>query len=200
MDKLNLYLDVDGVIVINESRWAFGPIVTTYTSGPWGDEGFTWIPKRHFTWRWIRRDWHQCLNPGSLEFLEWAIQHFNVKWLTKWHTIGGLQDLSKLEEMFNKVYGSDRVAPVFDQIAAVPWDHEKAPYIDYSHPFVWLEDGFTMYDIVYVDNHHARDSLVIFWGWKYNQKKIRHDWISSNFTAVFDFDQAKTFLTHKFLR
>ena len=112
MSQIDLYLDLDGVILRRSGRIEFG-----------GKTGFD-------------------VAPGAMEFLAWAIDHFNCFWLTSRSHDGGY---SEIERAFRFAIPTNTIpGDIKDVIRAIrpaPWGKTKVEGIDLSRPFFWLDDN-----------------------------------------------------------
>jgi hypothetical protein len=112
MSQIDLYLDLDGVILRRSGRIEFG-----------GKTGFD-------------------VAPGAMEFLAWAIDHFNCFWLTSRSHDGGY---SEIERAFRFAIPTNTIADeikgLIRAIRPAPWGKAKVEGIDLSRPFFWLDDN-----------------------------------------------------------
>jgi hypothetical protein len=82
--------------------------------------------------------------PGACDFLIWALEHFEVRWLTCWCPSGAMH--SNAAARLGKALGID--PDVLVAIRGIPWiTHglDKTNGIDWpefhaGRPFVWVED------------------------------------------------------------
>lgn len=100
--------------------------------------------------------------PKAKEFIEWADQHLEVRWLTAWCPSGKMQR-ARAEELAEKF--SHKVPPEFFERFTNPkhWIDEKTKAVDFNdpRPWVWVEDRLLttetkfMQDNRYIDNFYA---------------------------------------------
>jgi hypothetical protein len=82
--------------------------------------------------------------PGARDFVVWALEHFDVRWLTTWCPEGEmapglLHDLCRMLDL-----PSQSIA----RIRGIPWDRETSKlngiawleHLVLGRPFIWLED------------------------------------------------------------
>ena len=108
----DLYLDLDGVILRRSGRIEFC-----------GKTGFD-------------------VAPGAMEFLAWAVDHFNCFWLTSRSHDG---EYSEIERAFRFAIPTNTIpGDIKDVIRAIrpaPWGTAKVEGIDLSRQFFWLDDN-----------------------------------------------------------
>ena len=112
MSPIDLYIDLDGVILRRSGRIEFG-----------GKTGFD-------------------VATGAMEFLAWAVDHFNCYWLTSRSHDGGYNEI---ERAFRFAIPTntipDEIKDVIRAIHPAPWGRAKVEGIDLSKPFFWLDDN-----------------------------------------------------------
>lgn len=109
MDRIILYLDIDGVLLRRTTNAGRG------VSSQAAD--------------------------GLEEFLDWATARFDCVWLTTRDQDGGHAGVRKA---FRDAMGPvrfDGLAPILDRVAPNVWQGAKASGIDFSRPFIWLDDS-----------------------------------------------------------
>ncbi len=75
--------------------------------------------------------------PCLAEFMDYILEHFIVRWCTTWATAGWMlpermQELSDITGVPLRVWQRVR--------ASKGWYEYKTETIDFTHPFVWVED------------------------------------------------------------
>ena len=93
---MNVYLDIDGVLLANEENLA----------------------------------------TGAPEFIKYAVEHFDVYWLTT-HCMDG--DPAHAIEYLNRASTED-LRPWLEMFKPVTWSLKKTEAIDFSKPFLWFDD------------------------------------------------------------
>ena len=110
--KQDLYIDLDGVILRRSGRIEFG-----------GKTGFD-------------------VAPGAMEFLAWAVDHFNCYWLTSRSHDGGYNEIERAFRFAiptNTIPGE--IKGLIRAIRPAPWGTAKVEGIDLSRQFFWLDDN-----------------------------------------------------------
>ena len=129
--KQDLYIDLDGVILRRSGRIEFG-----------GKTGFD-------------------VAPGAMEFLAWAVDHFNCYWLTSRSHDGGY---SEIERAFRFAIPTNTIpGDIKDLIRAIrpaPWGTAKVEGIDLSKPFFWLDDNPDQISVDALEEVGLASSLV----------------------------------------
>lgn len=84
--------------------------------------------------------------PGAADFLQWALEHFEVRWLTKWCPSGEMEE--RLLSDFRKMLplAAERV----QRIRGFSWDFSSSKidgiawleHLVLGRPFLWLEDDY----------------------------------------------------------
>ena len=96
MNKPNIYLDFDGVILANEDH----------------------------------------LSVGAEEFIKYAVENFDVYWLTTHCTDSdSTHAISYMMET-----AEDHMRPYFEKFIPTTWSTNKTEAIDFSKPFLWYDD------------------------------------------------------------
>ena len=112
MSNIDLYLDLDGVILRRTGRIEFG-----------GKTGFD-------------------VAPGAIKFLAWAVDHFNCYWLTSRSHDGGYNEIERAFRFAiptNTIPGE--IKGLIRAIRPAPWGTAKVEGIDLSRQFFWLDDN-----------------------------------------------------------
>lgn len=92
---------------------------------------------------------------GAMEFLAWAVVHFECHWLTT-HCKG---DSMTALRYLGRHYPAEAM-PSFEQIQATDWDAMKTEGIDFSQPFFWMEDQPFQAEMATLNQHGCSDSLI----------------------------------------
>jgi hypothetical protein len=112
MKNIDLYLDLDGIILRRTGRTDFK-----------GRNEF-------------------AIAPGAMDFLSWAIDHFNCYWLTSRSHDGGY---GGIERAFRFAVSAnslpEEIMMVIHAIAPAPWGKLKIEGIDQSRNFYWVDDN-----------------------------------------------------------
>ncbi len=93
---MNVYLDIDGVLLANEENLAI----------------------------------------GAVEFIIYAVEHFDVYWLTT-HCMDGTTDHAI--EYLDRAANED-LRPWLEKLKPVTWSIKKTEAIDFTKPFLWFDD------------------------------------------------------------
>ena len=112
MKNIDLYLDLDGIILRRTGR----------TAGKGRNEF--------------------AIAPGAMDFLSWAIDHFNCYWLTSRSHDGGY---GGIERAFRFAVSAnslpEEIMMVIHAIVPAPWGKLKIEGIDQSRNFYWIDDN-----------------------------------------------------------
>lgn len=73
------------------------------------------------------------LRPNVVRFLQWAIKHFECRWLTAWTK-------DRLDTLLSCLMVPD-VARQIKEVKRTYGPHGKAGDIDYARNWYWIEDG-----------------------------------------------------------
>lgn len=82
--------------------------------------------------------------PGAVEFVAWAFEHFEVRWLTRWCRNGRMSD--DLVRSFCKMFRVD--AKVVQRVKGLDWSETDnkldgitwLEHVVLERPFLWIED------------------------------------------------------------
>jgi hypothetical protein len=132
MSNIDLYLDLDGVILRRTGRIEFG-----------GKTGFD-------------------VAPGAIKFLAWAVDHFNCYWLTSRSHDGEYSEIERAFRFAiptNTI--PDETKELIRAIRPAPWGTAKVEGIDLSRPFFWLDDNPDQASVDALEEAGLRDRLVI---------------------------------------
>ena len=77
------------------------------------------------------------LSVGAAEFIKYAVEHFDVYWLTT-HCVDGNPD--RAVDYVQRAADEDLI-PWLDKIRPTKWGLKKTEAIDFSQPFLWLDDN-----------------------------------------------------------
>ena len=116
MQKPNIYLDIDGVILANEEN----------------------------------------LSIGAEEFIKYAVENFDVYWLTTHCTE------SNATHAINYVMraGSESLRPHLEKLIPTSWSDNKTEAIDFSKPFLWFDDDCYLAEKRDLEANNAFNSWV----------------------------------------
>jgi hypothetical protein len=98
--------------------------------------------------------------PHALDFLIWAVQHFDCFWLSSWSRYG---EIEEVQRAFRLAGGHEFAAvarPIIASIRAVRWKSYKTDGIDFSRDFVWLDDAPLAAEIAELVRRGRFSSLV----------------------------------------
>ena len=111
MSTIDLYLDLDGVILRRTGRAEFG-----------GRKEFE-------------------VAPGAVGFLSWAIANFNCCWLTSRSHDGSHDEIERAFRFgVSTVSMAGWTTELIKAIRPAPWGEEKVSGIDLSRDFFWVDD------------------------------------------------------------
>lgn len=116
MTKPNIYLDIDGVILVSEDY----------------------------------------LSIGAEEFIKYAVENFDVYWLTTHCT------QSDATHAINYVMraGNDSLRPHLEKLIPTSWSEYKTEAIDFSKPFLWFDDECYLGERQDLEKNNAFNSWV----------------------------------------
>jgi len=116
MQKPNIFLDIDGVILANEEN----------------------------------------LSIGAEEFIKYAVENFDVYWLTTHCT------QSDATHAINYVMraGSESLRPHLEKLIPTSWSDNKTEAIDFSKPFLWFDDDCYLAEKRDLEANNAFNSWV----------------------------------------
>jgi hypothetical protein len=111
MRRVDLYLDLDGVILRRTGRIDFG-----------GRTEFE-------------------VAPGAMEFLSWVVENFNCYWLTSRSHDGTHDEIERAFRLAIPAANQpDILRMLIRAIRPVPWGRGKFEGIDISRDFCWVDD------------------------------------------------------------
>lgn len=116
MQKPNIYLDIDGVILANEDY----------------------------------------LSIGAEEFIKYAVENFDVYWLTTHCTE------SDATHAINYVMraGGESLRPHLEKLIPTSWSEYKTEAIDFTKPFLWFDDDCYLGERQDLEKNNAFNSWV----------------------------------------
>ena len=110
--NIDLYLDLDGVILRRTGRTEFG-----------GRTEFE-------------------VAPGGIDFLSWAIENFNCHWLTSRSHDGTYDEIERAFRFaISAISMAVETKDLIRAINPAPWGAEKVSGIDLSRDFYWVDDN-----------------------------------------------------------
>lgn len=96
------------------------------------------------------------LSIGAVGFIKYAVEHFDVYWLTT-HCMDG--DPTHAIKYLNRASTED-LRPWLEKFKPVTWSLKKTEAIDFSKPFLWFDDdGFTG-EKIDLNEHSALNSWI----------------------------------------
>ena len=113
---MNIYLDIDGVLLANEENLAI----------------------------------------GAVEFIKYAVEHFDVYWLTT-HCMDGTTEHAI--DYLNRASKED-LSPWLEKFKPVTWSLKKTEAIDFSKPFLWLDDDCFTGEKIDLLEHNVLNSWI----------------------------------------
>lgn len=116
MQKPNIYLDIDGVILANEEN----------------------------------------LSIGAEEFIKYAVDNFDVYWLTTHCTDG---DSTHAINYVMRA-ANEELRPHLEKFIPVSWTDSKTEAIDFSKPFLWFDDDLYESERRDLVSNAAQDSWI----------------------------------------
>ena len=96
------------------------------------------------------------LSIGAVEFIKYAIEHFDVYWLTT-HCMDG--DPAHVIEYLNRASTED-LRPRLEMFKPVTWSLKKTEAIDFSKPFLWFDDDCFSGEKIDLDEHGVFNSWI----------------------------------------
>lgn len=84
--------------------------------------------------------------PGAREFVAWAFEHFEVRWLTRWCRDGRMPE--DLVGSFSRMFGVE--AHIVSQVRGLDWSDTDSKvngiawleHVVLKRPFLWIEDEY----------------------------------------------------------
>lgn len=113
---MNVYLDIDGVLLDNEGNLAI----------------------------------------GAIEFIKYAVEHFDVYWLTT-HCMNGTTEHAI--EYLNRASPED-LRPWLEKLKPVTWSLKKTEAIDFTKPFLWFDDDCFTGEKIDLHENDAMNSWI----------------------------------------
>lgn len=113
---MNIYLDIDGVLLANEENLAI----------------------------------------GASEFIRYAVDNFDVYWLTT-HCMNG--DPAHAIEYIQRTT-DENLRPYLEKFKPTTWSLAKTEAIDFSKPFLWLDDDCFSGERITLKEHNTFDSWI----------------------------------------
>jgi len=114
--KPNLYLDIDGVLLANESNLAI----------------------------------------GASEFIKYAVDNFDVYWLTT-HCMDG-KTAHAIEYVQRAT--DENLRPYLEKLKPTTWSLAKTEVIDFSKPFLWFDDDCYSGERLKLNEHKVFNSWI----------------------------------------
>lgn len=113
---MNIYFDIDGVILINEKHLAI----------------------------------------GAAKLIKYAVEHFDVYWLTT-HCMDG--DPAHAIEYVQRASEED-LRPWLEKFKPTVWGIKKTEAIDFTKPFLWLDDDCYTGEMIDLKDHGVENSWI----------------------------------------
>ena len=84
---------------------------------------------------------------GCLEFLRYATNNFECRWLTFHARRGYINNVSRVFREALRVHTlPDDWRAILDKIQPAPWSATKTDGIDFTRDFAWIDDDVSLYD------------------------------------------------------
>ena len=99
---------------------------------------------------------HQKVPDGGKEFIEFAVSNFSCHWLTT-HCQG---DSRRAIDYLSNYYSS-RTIELLKTIQPTKWNTLKTEAIDFTQPFVWLDDYVFQSEMDILHENRTEDSLIL---------------------------------------
>lgn len=96
------------------------------------------------------------LSVGVTEFIKYAVEHFDVYWLTT-HCMDGTTEHAI--EYLNRASDED-LRPWLEKFKPVAWSLKKTEAIDFTKPFLWFDDDCFTGEKIDLQQHRALNSWV----------------------------------------
>jgi hypothetical protein len=96
------------------------------------------------------------LSIGAVEFIKYAVEHFDVYWLTT-HCMRG--DPTHAIEYLNLAAKED-LRPWLEKFKPVTWSLKKTEAIDFSKPFLWFDDDCFTGEKIDLQEHGVVNSWI----------------------------------------
>ena len=96
------------------------------------------------------------LSIGAVEFIKYAIEHFDAYWLTT-HCMDG--DPAHAIEYLNRASTED-LRPWLEMFKPVTWSLKKTEAIDFSKPFLWFDDDCFTGEKIDLQEHNVLNSWI----------------------------------------
>lgn len=95
--------------------------------------------------------------PRAAEFINWSLDHFEVRWLTMW-TLSGKMPTDRAQELSDR-FGHTIEPKIFEYHIENPnsFSSFKTSGIDFDdpRPWVWVEDGILLKERQILESHKA---------------------------------------------
>jgi hypothetical protein len=96
------------------------------------------------------------LSIGAVEFIKYAVEHFDVYWLTT-HCMDG--DPTHAIKYLNRASKED-LRPWLEMFKPVTWSLKKTEAIDFSKPFLWFDDDCFSGEKIVLHEHGVFNSWI----------------------------------------
>lgn len=93
---------------------------------------------------------------GAAEFIKYAVEHFDVYWLTT-HCVDGNPD--RAVDYVQRAADED-LLPWLAKIQPTKWGLKKTEAIDFGQPFLWFDDNCLSGERYDLQQHQALDSWI----------------------------------------
>jgi hypothetical protein len=132
MSSIDLYLDLDGVILRRTGRTEFGGRVEFIVA------------------------------PGAMEFLAWAVENFNCYWLTARSVDGTYDEIERAFRFAIPTTNmAAETRDLIRSITPAPWSGSKVSGIDLSREFVWVDDDPDDASVAALESAGAASRLIV---------------------------------------
>lgn len=96
--------------------------------------------------------------PHAEEFLEWVLEHYQPVWLTARDMDGSGGGIHAAFR--SAVGGSDRLIALASRIRSQAWKVAKTTAMDFSRPFLWLDDCPRTIDLLTLEARGCVDQWI----------------------------------------
>ena len=98
----------------------------------------------------------ESLSIGAEEFIKYAVENFDVYWLTTHCTEGD----SKHAIGYIMETAQEHMRPYFEKFIPTSWRTNKTEAIDFSQPFLWFDDDCFLGEQIALKENNAINSWI----------------------------------------